>query len=312
MRAAERLPLTAACKHYSRIGEVPWDIQKYWHQRYSIFSYYDYDIRLTDDAWFGVTPEPVATQIATDLAGSAPPSKTILVDLFAGAGGNAIAFALSGRWDRVVAVEKDAATLACAQHNAEMYEVPDGLITWVNDDCFEYLALLRREGGGVGAQGGSPARHSESDSDNDSSSDSDSDSDGSNDIDSSSDSDSGSSSRGSAKSDSKKQGSPLDSALRIDLTTAQIFASPPWGGVGYGAQAVFDVEAMQPYGLTQLHEACRPYAHALYLPRTSDLRQIARLVPEGRKVEVVQYCMEGASKAMVAYIPDADEAAPSK
>lgn len=34
---------------------------RYWHQRYSIFNFYDYDIRLTDDAWFGVTPEPVAT-----------------------------------------------------------------------------------------------------------------------------------------------------------------------------------------------------------------------------------------------------------
>ena len=34
--------------------------RRYWHQRYSIFSAYDDDIRLTDDAWFGVTPEPVA------------------------------------------------------------------------------------------------------------------------------------------------------------------------------------------------------------------------------------------------------------
>ncbi len=37
------------------------DLFRYWHQRYSIFYFYDYDIRLTDDAWFGVTPEPVAT-----------------------------------------------------------------------------------------------------------------------------------------------------------------------------------------------------------------------------------------------------------
>jgi trimethylguanosine synthase len=34
---------------------------RYWYQRYSIFNFYDYDVRLTDDAWFGVTPEPVAT-----------------------------------------------------------------------------------------------------------------------------------------------------------------------------------------------------------------------------------------------------------
>jgi hypothetical protein len=32
----------------------------YWAQRYRIFSKYDDGIWLTDDAWFGVTPEPVA------------------------------------------------------------------------------------------------------------------------------------------------------------------------------------------------------------------------------------------------------------
>jgi trimethylguanosine synthase len=42
---------------------------------------------------------------------------------------------------------------------------------------------------------------------------------------------------------------------------------------------------------------------ALFLPRTSDIRQIAKLAAAGQKIEVVQYCMEGASKAMVAYLP---------
>ena len=65
--------------HYSSLQEVPWDIQKYapfppvaersashtnrdsyWAQRYKIFSRYDEGVWLTDDAWFGVTPEPVA------------------------------------------------------------------------------------------------------------------------------------------------------------------------------------------------------------------------------------------------------------
>ncbi|KAL2255728.1 hypothetical protein VTK26DRAFT_2802 [Humicola hyalothermophila] len=55
-----QLPLTEKCRHYEDISEVPHELQKYFHQRYSIFNFYDYDIRLTDDAWFGVTPEPVA------------------------------------------------------------------------------------------------------------------------------------------------------------------------------------------------------------------------------------------------------------
>lgn len=35
-------------------------IISYWAQRYRIFSKYDDGVWLTDDAWFGVTPEPVA------------------------------------------------------------------------------------------------------------------------------------------------------------------------------------------------------------------------------------------------------------
>lgn len=64
--------------HYESRQDVPWDIQKYvysknpmiktdtdtslsyWTQRHRIFSKYDEGIWLTDDAWFGVTPEPVA------------------------------------------------------------------------------------------------------------------------------------------------------------------------------------------------------------------------------------------------------------
>ena len=183
-----------------------------------------------------------SSKVAEDLARCANASATTLVDLFAGAGGNVIAFALSGRWEKIIAIEKDAATLACAQHNAEVYEVGH-LITWIHGDCFEYLEKL------------------------------------------------------------KTSTESLDEELRIDTAVTEIFASPPWGGVGYRDHDVFDLSLMQPYNLAKLYQACTPVAHALYLPRTSDLRQIAKLAPEGQKIEVVQYCMEGASKAMVAYIP---------
>lgn len=42
----------------------------------------------------------------------------------------------------------------------------------------------------------------------------------------------------------------------------------------------------------------------LYLPRTSDLRQLARLVEKGNQVIVEHYCMEAASKALCAYYGD--------
>ncbi|KAK1754882.1 hypothetical protein QBC47DRAFT_382047 [Echria macrotheca] len=250
-----KLPLTTACHHYTAddFDAIPRDIQKYWHQRYSIFSLYDDGICLTDDAWFGVTPEPVANQISLDLPS---PTQTI-IDIFAGAGGNSISLALSQKWRRVIAVEKDEATLACAQHNAAIYGVLDD-ITWVHGDSFELLSLLKKTS--------SPKS---SDDDND----------------------------------------LLDPVLSdIVPDDTAIFASPPWGGVAYADQHVFDLSTMEPYNLEMLHEACSPMAHALFLPRTSDIRQIARLGSQKRKIEVVQYCMYGASKAMVAYIPAASDA----
>lgn len=146
-----------------------------------------------------------------------------------------IAFALSERWSKIIAVEKDPSAIACAQNNAEVYGVRDR-ITWVNDDCFNYLK----------------------------------------------------------------------SSPEIDPTKTVIFASPPWGGPGYSTDAIFNLNTMQPYSAKEIYAACKTMDCALYLPRTSDLRQIARLVPKGKKIEVVQYCMEGASKALIAYIPAQD------
>lgn len=109
---------------------------------------------MTEDAWFGVTPEPIAkyvnsltrthrlltssSKIATHIAESAPKDKTAIVDAFAGVGGNAIALALSGRWERVFAIEKDPKTLMCAKHNAEIYGVANKIV-WIAGDCFEAI-----------------------------------------------------------------------------------------------------------------------------------------------------------------------------
>lgn len=78
------------------------------------------------------------SKIAEHLAQVAPTTKTILIDVFGGAGGNSIAFARSGRWKEVHVIERDAITLACARHNAKVYGVDD-VITWYHGDCFEIL-----------------------------------------------------------------------------------------------------------------------------------------------------------------------------
>jgi trimethylguanosine synthase len=116
---------------------------------------------MTDDAWYGVTHESVAKYVSRNVAlcdcgadlrstiarhavEAVPESKSIIIDAFCGVGGNTIAFALSGKWKRVYAIEKDAATLACAKHNAEIYGVSDK-ITWFHGDCFEILGVVQKE-----------------------------------------------------------------------------------------------------------------------------------------------------------------------
>lgn len=72
-------PLPNGVNHYQSIDDVPHDLQKYvpksrgndtakrlnryWHQGYSIFSKYDEGIWMTDQAWYGVTHESVATYV---------------------------------------------------------------------------------------------------------------------------------------------------------------------------------------------------------------------------------------------------------
>ncbi|KAI0154755.1 RNA cap guanine-N2 methyltransferase-domain-containing protein [Xylariaceae sp. FL1272] len=253
MKSVKTLPLTDDCHHWTRLGEVPWDLQKYWQQRYTIFPYYDDGIYMTEDAWYGVTPEPVAIRIAQDLHTLISSDKRIIIDAFAGVGANSISLAMqteedgvTPRWDKVIAIELDAATLACAQNNAALYGVAEH-ITWVLGDSFKFLELLTKD----------PQQ--------------------------------------------------LEETLQVDTAKTSIFASPPWGGPGYRTDEIFCLSTMEPYNLTKLHEAYKLMDHALYLPRTSDLRQIATLVPDGVKIDVVQYCVEGASKAMVAYMPAAVE-----
>ena len=60
---------------------------------------------------------------------------------------------------------------------------------------------------------------------------------------------------------------------------------------------------MEPYPLDKLYTAFSTVASevALYLPRTSDLRQLAKNAEKGKRLKVTQYCMHGASKALCVY-----------
>lgn len=146
-------------------------------------------------------------------------------------GGNAIAFALSGCFERVFAIEKDEDAMKCAQHNAEIYGVKDKIV-WIKGDCFE--TIQRRFRG---------------------------------------------------------------------TSNVVIFASPPWGGVEYTNQEVFDLSTMQPYNLDTMYQAFSKISSCLvfFLPRNSDLRQLAQYAPEGKKLEVAHYGVHKRSKVIKAH-----------
>ena len=126
-----------------------------------------------------------------------------------------------------------------------------------------------------------------------------------------------------------------------------VFCSPPWGGPGYRIWKVFDVERMKPYGFGKVWEGAMKAIRgpgtsstpantttmttatigiakaAFYMPRTSDLNQLAMYVDGlnpagglrsekgkekwkvkklGAMAEVIHYTLSGKSKAVCFYV----------
>lgn len=74
-------------------------------------------------------------------------------------------------------------------------------------------------------------------------------------------------------------------------------------GPTYTDWDVFDLAQMEPYSLPYLYKSFSAVSSdvVLYLPRTSDMRQIAKYAKPDEKLKVIHYCMRGASKALSAY-----------
>ncbi|KAM3413270.1 hypothetical protein ACQJBY_004440 [Aegilops geniculata] len=101
------------------------DIARYWNQRYSLFSLFDSGIKMDEEGWFSVTPEPIAKHHASRVGAG------ILIDCFAGVGGNTIQFATKCK--HVVSVDIDPQKIGYAQHNATIYGVNDHIDFIVGD-----------------------------------------------------------------------------------------------------------------------------------------------------------------------------------
>lgn len=60
---------------------------------------------------------------------------------------------------------------------------------------------------------------------------------------------------------------------------------------------------MEPYPLAKLNDEFSAFTEhiVLYLPRSSNMKQLAKLVKNDHKSLVMHYCMEGASKALCVF-----------
>ncbi|BBG95231.1 S-adenosyl-L-methionine-dependent methyltransferases superfamily protein [Prunus dulcis] len=110
------------------------DIGKYWCQRYLLFSRYDDGIKMDEEGWFSVTPEPLARHHA-ERCGSG-----IIIDCFTGVGGNSIQFAHISK--HVIAIDIDPKKIDYAHHNAAIYGVDDR-IDFIKGDFFELAPKLK-------------------------------------------------------------------------------------------------------------------------------------------------------------------------
>ncbi|XP_031406272.1 uncharacterized protein LOC116214910 [Punica granatum] len=111
-------------------------IEKYWYQRYLLFSRFDDGVKLDEEGWFSVTPEPVAKHHALRCGSNA------IIDGFTGVGGNAIQFAKCAK--HVIAVDIDPKKIEYANHNAAVYKVDDR-IDFVRGDFFLLAPRLKAD-----------------------------------------------------------------------------------------------------------------------------------------------------------------------
>ncbi|KAK2995598.1 hypothetical protein RJ640_020234, partial [Escallonia rubra] len=111
-------------------------VNKYWCQRYLLFSKFDDGIKMDEEGWFSVTPEPIAKHHASRSGGG------VIVDCFTGVGGNAIQFAQRSK--HVIAIDIDSNKIDYAIHNASIYGVDDR-VEFIRGDCFLLAPKLKAD-----------------------------------------------------------------------------------------------------------------------------------------------------------------------
>ncbi|CAO1618676.1 unnamed protein product [Sympodiomycopsis kandeliae] len=117
-------------KAVTKLSQMPRDMVKYWYSRHRLFTQYDSGILLDLESWYSLTPEAIASRTAARC------SSNVVLDLFAGCGGNSIQFAST--CSKVISIEIDPVKVKMAKHNARIYGVEDK-ITFLTGDGIQFL-----------------------------------------------------------------------------------------------------------------------------------------------------------------------------
>ncbi|XP_050301028.1 trimethylguanosine synthase isoform X2 [Anthonomus grandis grandis] len=92
--------------------------------------------------------------------------------------------------------------------------------------------------------------------------------------------------------------------LAESLKADAVFLSPPWGGISYGMEKVYDLETMlEPVSFSKLYEAACKISRniAVFLPKNSNTTMILKMAGPGGKVEVEQDFINSKQIAITAY-----------
>lgn len=128
-------------RRYDAPCPLPATHAKYWDQRYRLFTRFDRGVQLDDEGWFSVTPECIADHISRrciEISGAGARTGAgagvrrggcldgevrVILDGFAGYGGNAVSLLRHFPHSLVLSVELLPRRLALLRHNASVYGI---------------------------------------------------------------------------------------------------------------------------------------------------------------------------------------------
>lgn len=284
------------------------DMPKYYNQRFRLFSKLNEGILMDREGWYSVTPERIAAHIADRVVIM---RDAIVLDGFAGVGGNCIQFALKGAY--VIALDMDPVRLRCAKRNAEIYGVADR----INFICIDFFNFCKFHCNKV-RQLKMEAREKQNDEydtsklwekrkvrkvD-----------DGFEQVQTAADDEfevvekiEGKKIKRTmlAENDTDDEddfGIAVDNCHYMPVFDA-VLLSPPWGGPSYLKSKLFSLKNMEPKG-DKVFRITRKLTHniAYYLPRQTDVKELIQLSKDtGGMVEIEQAEVNRKVKAITAY-----------